>query len=143
MISRIYTIPLDCQLYDVLRKSIRSCADQVLYRRTLNRMGTIGFGGNDRRLPRGIKKPLATWLSAEEGRLSMKRRKIFTLLCPCGHRGFIVESRDNTVMPQWYFNFLCGLSHVGEYEGLDPLFADATPACLSCGQSLGPEHIVA
>jgi hypothetical protein len=73
----------------------------------------------------------------------MKRRKFFNLLCPCGHRGCIVESSDDTVMPRWRFNFVRDLSSTGEYEGLDPLFADATPACPSCWQSLGPEHIVA
>lgn len=72
----------------------------------------------------------------------MKRRKIFNLRCPCGHRGLIVESSDDAVMPQWHFNFVFGLSHAGKYDGPDPLFAEATPACLSCGQSLGPDHIV-
>ncbi|AUT76052.1 hypothetical protein C2L64_48445 [Paraburkholderia hospita] len=48
--------PVRLQLYDVRGKSIRSCADQELYWRTLNRMGTIGFGGNDRRLLRTIEK---------------------------------------------------------------------------------------
>lgn len=76
-------------------------------------------------------------------RLPMKRRTIYYLLCPCGHRGCIVESSDDTVMPHWHFNFVRDLSHAGEYEGLDPMFADATPACPSCWQSLGPEHIVA
>ena len=137
-------IPFNWQPNEVLTKSIRSCADQGLYRRILNRIGTIGFG---RERPASSTRDIRScWPGGsrpKEGRLFMKRRKIFNLLCPCGHRGFIVESSDNTVMPQWHFNFVCGLSHAGEYEGLDPLFADATPACLSCGQSLGPEHIVA
>lgn len=73
----------------------------------------------------------------------MKRLTIFNLLCPCGHRGFIVESADDSAVPAWHFNFAKSLSHAGDYEGLDPMFADVKPACPDCGLSLGPEHVVA
>ncbi|MGY6122527.1 hypothetical protein ACW9YQ_19535 (plasmid) [Paraburkholderia strydomiana] len=73
----------------------------------------------------------------------VKRHTIFNLLCPCGHRGCIVESADENAVPAWHFNFVRSLSHAGDYEGLDPLFADVKPACPACGKSLGPEHVVA
>ncbi|CAD6537770.1 hypothetical protein LMG28727_03499 [Paraburkholderia kirstenboschensis] len=73
----------------------------------------------------------------------MKRLMVFNLLCPCGHRGCIVESTDESAVPAWHFNFVRRLSHTGDYEGLDPIFADVKPACPDCGTSLGPEHVVA
>lgn len=63
--------------------------------------------------------------------------------CPCGHRGSIVESSYDDSRSHWYLATLCGLSHKGIYDGLDPLFSETTPSCPACGQSLGPEHATA
>ncbi len=70
----------------------------------------------------------------------MTSRIITYLTCPCGHRGSIVESSNDDSRSHWYLATLCGLSHKGMYDGLDPLFSETTPSCPVCGQSLGPEH---
>jgi hypothetical protein len=73
----------------------------------------------------------------------MKTRSITHVRCPCGHRGSIIESVDDEAAPDgWHFSCLRDLKHGGDYEGLDPLFADTMPACPVCGKSLGPEHVV-
>src|SRR6185437_570412 len=74
---------------------------------------------------------------------TMKTRSITHVRCPCGHRGSIIESVDDEAATDgWHFSCLRDLKHGGDYEGLDPLFADTMPACPACGQSLGPEHVV-
>jgi hypothetical protein len=49
--------------------------------------------------------------------------------CPCGHRGSIVESKHDDSRSHWYLATMRGLSHSGQYDGLDRLFAETTPAC--------------
>jgi len=34
------------------------------------------------------------------------------------------------------------LSHSGQYDGINGLFAETTPACPVCGLSLSPDHVV-
>ncbi|RKT21145.1 hypothetical protein B0G69_4521 [Paraburkholderia sp. RAU2J] len=73
----------------------------------------------------------------------MKTRAITYVQCPCGHAGSIIESfGDESTSGGWYLSCLRDLSHGGNYDGLDPLFADTTPACPMCGRSLSPEHVV-
>jgi hypothetical protein len=74
----------------------------------------------------------------------MKTHVITHVQCPCGHHGSIIECfGDESTAEEWYLSCLRELSHAGDYEGLDPLFADTTPACPLCGRSLYPEHVVA
>jgi hypothetical protein len=73
----------------------------------------------------------------------MASRTITHVICPCGHRGSIVESRYDDGRSHWYLATLRELSHKGVYDGLDALFSETTPACPACGRSLGPEHMVA
>jgi hypothetical protein len=86
---------------------------------------------------------LASCSEARRWGCDVKTLTLFNLLCPCGHRGCVVQSADENAVPAWHFNFVRSLSHTGDYEGLDPIFADVKPACPDCGTSLGPEHIVA
>ena len=73
----------------------------------------------------------------------MTSRTITQVICPCGHRGLIVESRHDDPHGHWYLATLRYLAHNGTYDGLDPLFSETTPSCTQCGLSLGPEHVVA
>lgn len=70
----------------------------------------------------------------------MKVRTVTNVYCPCGHHGSIVESFQDDGGSFWYLAILRGLSHAGQYDGLDRLFAETTPACGACGLSLSPEH---
>ncbi|MGF6768747.1 hypothetical protein P3T18_001217 [Paraburkholderia sp. GAS199] len=73
----------------------------------------------------------------------MKTRIFTYLACGCGHHGTIVESFELSASNDgWYQAWLRNLSHAGHYDALDELFAETTPGCPICGQSLGPEHIV-
>lgn len=71
----------------------------------------------------------------------MTTRTITYVACPCGHMGSIVENRSEDASAGWSLVTLRSLLHKGNYDGLDPLFADTTPSCPDCGASLGPEHI--
>lgn len=71
----------------------------------------------------------------------MKVRTVTNVYCPCGHRGSIVESFEDDGGSFWYLAILRGLSHAGQYDGLNRLFAETTPACGACGLSLTPDHV--
>jgi hypothetical protein len=60
---------------------------------------------------------------------------------PCGHRGSIVESKHDDSRSHWFLATMRGLSHSGQYDELDRLFAETTPACPVCGLSLSPDHL--
>jgi hypothetical protein len=73
----------------------------------------------------------------------MTVRTITYVSRPCGHRGSIVEStHDDDSRSHWYLATMRGLSHAGQYDWINRLFAETTPACPVCGLSLRPDHIV-
>ena len=72
----------------------------------------------------------------------MRIRKFTYVICPCGHRGVIVETENaGPRSAAWYMASLRDLEHKGTYDGLDDLFAEMSPSCPKCGASLTPSHI--
>lgn len=65
------------------------------------------------------------------------------LVCPCGHKGSIVESEnDQPYSKEWHSTSLRDLESKGTYKGSNVLFAEERPSCPKCGMTLTPDHIV-
>ena len=72
----------------------------------------------------------------------MKKHVFTHVACPCGHRGTIVQTYDPAPRDGWYHAWLRDLWNKGTYEGIDSLFAEASPSCPKCGRSPAPEDVV-